>query len=627
MFFLLGCALISDADLSDRLDADGDGVARPTDCDDADAGINGPGEWYADTDGDGFGGGAPTVTCKPADGFLLLDGDCDDTDATTFPDAVEYCNGKDDNCDGTSDEDAAVDAPLWYTDADFDSYGTDASAHPSCERTGTDVSQNGDCDDANLDVNPGMPEACDGTTLDDNCDGRADIDCDDDGYDRVDLGGDDCNDADSAISPGDEEACGDDIDNNCDGIWAGRCGFEGDIDLENAPIIVRGGYAFAHAGGCVAGGHDLDGDSVPDLVVCGAANDDAAGEAYLFFGPVDGDRTLSQADVVLDDPVSTFTHTSAVVLTDMDGDGADDLVAGHPSSGVTEANDDGWVTINYGPIVTNALFAAGGVSLRPANAVSEFGYDVSAAGDLNEDGFPDIIAGEPGNGTHGGGAAILLYGGSEHTLSDDIAVFENFTLGAQSGVSYVFLGPITSSLSVTEADASFEGEFALDEGGTVVVMPDTNADGRDDLFVALEFDSVVGAYNGAGFLITELGSGFQRLTVAASAIIAADAEYCGSNAANAGDVDANGTADILLAATFGGSSGATLFLTPLTGTLAPSSADGWLVGEDPDDSVGWAMNTLGDLDQDGVADFSVTADDHSDGDYSSGAAYLFFGGE
>jgi hypothetical protein len=73
--------------------------------------------WYADKDGDGYGDTASAVTsCEPGTGFVLEGGDCDDSEATTRPGAVETaCDGVDSNCDGYGgpDEDEDEDGFSW----------------------------------------------------------------------------------------------------------------------------------------------------------------------------------------------------------------------------------------------------------------------------------------------------------------------------------------------------------------------------------------------------------------------------------------------------------------------------------------------------------------------------------
>jgi Putative metal-binding motif len=61
-----------------------------------------------DLDGDGFGGSAEpfSTPCVPPPGYVASISDCDDSDPSVNPGALEVCNGRDDNCNGQGDEDA-----------------------------------------------------------------------------------------------------------------------------------------------------------------------------------------------------------------------------------------------------------------------------------------------------------------------------------------------------------------------------------------------------------------------------------------------------------------------------------------------------------------------------------------
>jgi hypothetical protein len=126
--------------------------------------------WYTDADADGYGDPAGgTRACDAPSGSVADDTDCDDSDADTNPGATEYCDGHDDDCDGTIDEDDAADAVSWTADADGDGYGDSASGSTiACEAPSGYVSDDTDCDDADDHVNPGAAELCDG--VDTDCD-------------------------------------------------------------------------------------------------------------------------------------------------------------------------------------------------------------------------------------------------------------------------------------------------------------------------------------------------------------------------------------------------------------------------------------------------------------------------
>ena len=95
--------------------------------------------------------------------------DCDDQDPNSHPDATELCDGVDNNCINGIDE--GVTTP-WFTDADSDGYGEDATAVQACSAPTNGVAIGGDCDDGDATAHPGAAEACDG--VDTDCDGELD---------------------------------------------------------------------------------------------------------------------------------------------------------------------------------------------------------------------------------------------------------------------------------------------------------------------------------------------------------------------------------------------------------------------------------------------------------------------
>ncbi len=240
-----------------RCDDPGDGwVLDGTDCDDASAGVapNMPElcdgidqdcngdiddtlvfvDWFADTDGDGFGdpGTADNRCDHPGDGWVTVAGDCDDADAHIAPNQPEQCDGIDQDCNGEVDD--ALVFVDWYVDADGDGFGIPGPANTLCLEPGDGWSRlDSDCDDTAAAVNPDATEVC--NQIDDNCDGAIDEhvsdeiwydgvdqdcdgndgDADGDGFLAAQVGGPDCDDADASVNPDAEELV-DDIDNNCD---------------------------------------------------------------------------------------------------------------------------------------------------------------------------------------------------------------------------------------------------------------------------------------------------------------------------------------------------------------------------------------------------------------------------
>jgi len=318
-------------------DADGDGYGDPddtvadlaecgqpsgyvsddTDCDDADASINPAADeycdgvdsdcsgvadddyaldastWYADADGDGFGDGDNSTTaCEAPSGYVEDDSDCDDGDASVHPEADEYCNGIDDDCDGDVDEDDAVDTLDQYEDRDGDGYGG-ALAGSWCEQASGYVLDSDDCDDSDASINPGAEEICDG--VDNDCSGVADddyasdadtwyADVDGDGYgDSEDSTAacqapsgyieddSDCDDGDASTYPGADEYC-DGVDSDCDGVAdvLGYWPFEegtGTVAYDEGPLALDGDIVDASwSSGVIGNGLDFDGSSAHVLL-------------------------------------------------------------------------------------------------------------------------------------------------------------------------------------------------------------------------------------------------------------------------------------------------------------------------------------------------------------------------
>ena len=124
--------------------------------------------YYADSDGDGYGAGTATLACSAPTGFVSTSTDCNNTNASVNPGGTEVCNSIDDDCDTQIDEGAQN---SYYTDADGDGYGS-GIATMACIAPSGMVGNNTDCDDASVAVSPGATESC--NSIDDDCDGGVD---------------------------------------------------------------------------------------------------------------------------------------------------------------------------------------------------------------------------------------------------------------------------------------------------------------------------------------------------------------------------------------------------------------------------------------------------------------------
>ena len=127
--------------------------------------------YYADEDGDGFGGQSLGEFCFPPANSSANSDDCNDNDASVNPEAAEVCNGEDDDCDGDIDEDVME---PFYADSDADGFGDITNMVMACDAPNGYVANGDDCDDDNDAVNPGATEI-DDNNIDDDCDGEIDI--------------------------------------------------------------------------------------------------------------------------------------------------------------------------------------------------------------------------------------------------------------------------------------------------------------------------------------------------------------------------------------------------------------------------------------------------------------------
>ncbi len=199
--------------------------------------------YFSDLDKDGYGTGIGQVFCvNPGEGWSLVNGDCNDENATIHPGATEICDGKDNDCDSQLDEGCSI-ATTWYRDRDGDGFGSDVHTLIAVMKPSGYVAIGGDCRDGDKNTYPGAPELGDG--IDNDCDGEVDEglacrilwyrDADKDGYGRatitrwscvkpaayVDRDGD-CRDNKPTIYPGAPEIC-DGMDNDCDGTIDEDC--------------------------------------------------------------------------------------------------------------------------------------------------------------------------------------------------------------------------------------------------------------------------------------------------------------------------------------------------------------------------------------------------------------------
>ncbi|MBU4154396.1 MAG: integrin alpha, partial [Proteobacteria bacterium] len=442
-------------------------------------------------------------------------------------------------------------------------------------------------------------------------------------------------------------------------------------------FIIQGDVANDYAGYSVSSAGDVNGDGFDDLIVGAHGGDDGgsyAGEAYVVFGGAGGfgiadgagrqvidltTLTSAQGFTIQGDVVFDQAGRAVSSAGDVNGDGFDDLIVGayHGDDGGSDAGEAYVVFGGAGGFGTTdgagrqvldltTLTSAQGFIIQGDVAGDLAGRSVSSAGDVNGDGFDDLIVGAPNRiDGDGAGEAYVVFGGAG-----------GFGTADSSGRQVIDLASLSASQGFV-----IQGDAGGDQAGTSVSSAgDVNGDGFDDLIVGAISGDDGGSYAGEAYVVFGGAGGFETVdgsgrrvidltTFSASQgfIIQGDVgnDFAGRSASSAGDVNGDGFDDLIVGAiggddggsyageayvVFGGAGGfgipdgAGRQVIDLT-TL--SASQGFIIqGDEAGDRAGFSVSSAGDINGDGFDDLIVGAPFSDDGGSYSGEAYVVFGG-
>lgn len=227
---------------------------------------------------------------------------------------------------------------------------------------------------------------------------------------------------------------------------------------------------------------DLDGDGLDDLFLSAPFNCEGgsgAGAAYVVLFPVSGDLYLEDADAKIRGLSSrAYVGEKISGAGDTDGDGTPDLLVSEPDKDLGSSDlYAGEVYLFLGPVSGSHSVNRADARFLGSDSIHA-GGSVSSAGDIDADGFDDIV----------------------------IGAWDDDTGGETAGATFVLLGPFDGSYDLVEdADLVFIGA-AYDYSGEVVSgVGDEDADGLSDILVGALGDDSGGGAAGAAFLL--LGGG------------------------------------------------------------------------------------------------------------------------
>jgi hypothetical protein len=366
--------------------------------------------------------------------------------------------------------------------------------------------------------------------------------------------------------------------------------------LSETPDLIFGVPSGSGRVPCVSGAGDVNGDGYSDLII-GARyynnGQNAEGGAFLYYGSVSGLDTIPAWSAESNQQEAYFGH-SVSGAGDVNGDGYSDVIVGAPQYDVTGVNtDDGRAYVYYGS--SSGLSSSADRIYESDQTHAEFGSSVSSAGDVNGDEYSDVIVGAPGYDPDG---RVFAYYGSASGLP---AVYASWTIGSPdvNGSSF---------------------------GHSVSSAGDVNGDGYSDVIIGDDYYSNGESYEGKTYVYHGSSSGLSTSVDWQAESNEVGAGFGGS-VSGAGDVNGDGYSDVIVGAGQAGvedEGKAYIYYGSFAGLLPSAS---WTVECDSSMAgFGATLSSAGDVNGDGYADVIVGAPGYDLIEFSEGAAFVYFGG-